>query len=264
MSGTGCRAVGLLGCRSLPAPGTIARLDDDPEAALKPAQRPLALICLVLCQTALAERSRLADGTDVVERGDCEIEAGYRRHTARGTPAQHESALHVGCGIGWRTELAATFASRRSAGARDAALGVEAKSSLRERGIGRIGWQLVYGLGAERTGEGGRWRHTEQFIAVEATLQPAQAWLIEAKLGTARDRIARRDGTVWALAAEHAIDARVEARAEVGGDDRGTPLLSVGLRYHVWPERALVTLSYGFKASAPHERRIGLGITFEF
>ncbi len=40
---------------------------------------------------------------------------------------------------------------------------------------------LVYSLGAERVGGGRPWRRTEQFFAVEATLQPLNAWPIEAK-----------------------------------------------------------------------------------
>jgi hypothetical protein len=143
-------------------------------------------------------------------------------------------------------------------------IGVEGKTSLRERGIGRIGWQLVYGVDAERPGGAGRWRHTEHFIAVEATLQPVRAWLLEAKLGTTRERIARSDGTLWALAVEHALTETVEARAELAGDDRSRPLLNFGLRYLFWPEHALLTLSHGLRVSPLRERRVGLGITFEF
>ena len=187
-----------------------------------------------------------------------------QRIATRGTAPELQSAIQLGCGIGWRTELTAAFARTRGAGAHDHAIGVEGKTALRERGLGRVGWKLVYGVGAERAGAGGRWRHTEQFIAVEATLQPVKVWLIEAKIGTARDRIARRDGTLWALAVEHAITQTVEARAEVGGDDRSRPLMSVGLRYLLWPEHALVTLSYGVKAAPLRERHVGLGITFEF
>lgn len=66
------------------------------------------------------------------------------------------------------------------------------------------------------------------------------------------------------MAVEHAITQTVEARAEVGGDDRSRPLTSVGLRYLLWPEHALVTLSYGVKAAPLREHHVGLGITFEF
>ena len=246
------------------AKGTIARLDNGPEAALNATQRLIALICIAACHAAQADRSRLTDDVDALERGDCELETGFQRTAVRGTAPVRESAMQLGCGIGWQSELAAAFVGRRSAGGHEQAVGLEVKTTLRERGVDQVGWMLVYGFGAERAGGGGPWRRTEQFIAVEATLQPAKAWLIEAKIATARDRIARRDGTLWALAVENAITEKVEARAELGGDDRSRPVMSVALRYLIWPDHALVTLSYGVKATPLPERRVGLGITFEF
>lgn len=69
---------------------------------------------------------------------------------------------------------------------------------------------------------------------------------------------------MWTLAVEHAITEAVETLAEVAGDDRRRPQVSVGLRYIVWPEHALVSLSYGASTGPLRERRLGLGVTFEF
>lgn len=226
--------------------------------------RILALMCAAACHAALAERSRLDDEVDVVERGDCEIETTWQRRTARGEPPGRESTLGLGCGIGWGSEWAVAFARTHSNGARDEALGIEGKTSLRARAGGRPGWTLAYGADAERPAGGGPWRRSEHFIALEATLQPAAGWLAEVKLGSVRQRSERRDTTRWSLGLERGLSESIEVAAELAGDDRDRPLASVALRYHIWPEHALLSLRYGVKLAPQNERRLGLGVTFEF
>jgi len=223
-----------------------------------------ALACAAACHAAQADRSRLADEDDVIEAGDCELELAFERQNARGAARERETSIQFGCGIGWRTELAATFARKRSDAQREQAIGIEGKTSLRERGSGGVGWSLAYGIGSERDGGRGPWRRGERFVAIEATHQPASAWLVEARLGTARDPVARSDRTLWLLGVEHAITEAVEARAELEGDDRSRPLASMALRWLVWPEHAVVTLAWGAGLGPLRERRLGLGVTFEF
>lgn len=199
----------------------------------------------------------------MVEAGDCEVETLFERQKARDSAAARESSIQLGCGIGRRTELAAAFARQRSERARDESIGLEAKTLLRKGGGAGVAWSLAYGMASER-GDGTDWRRGEHFVAVEAALRPAVGWRIEARVGTARDHAARKDKTLWALAAEHAITDTVEVRAELGGDDREPPLAGIALRWQFWPERALLTLSGGAKAGPTHERRIGLGIIVEF
>lgn len=226
--------------------------------------RLFALICAAACHSAHADRSRLEDGVDVVERGDCEFQSTWQRRTARGDAPERETALRFGCGVGFGTEVAVALARTRSAAARHSALGVEGKTSLRERAAGGLGWTLAFGAGAERSTAAGRWRHSEQFMALEATLQPASGWLAEVKLGTARQRSARRDSMLWSLGLEHSLSNSIEAVAELSGDDRDRPTASVGLRHQFWPEHALLTLNYGVKPAPQRERRVSVGVTFEF
>lgn len=228
------------------------------------ASRILALVCAAACHAAQAERSRLNDEVDIVERGDCEVETTWQRRSARGEPPEREAALRLGCGVGWGSEWAVAFARTRSNGARHDALGVEGKTTLRARTGAHLGWTLAYGADAERAASGGSWRRSGQFIAIEATLQPAAGWLAEVKLGSARQRSARRDTTRWSLGLERGFSASIEAVAELAGDDRDRPTASVGLRYQIWPEHVLLALSYGVKLAPQRERRLGFGVTLEF
>ncbi len=221
------------------------------------------LACAAACHAALADRSRLAEDSEVIEAGDCEIEAGIERAKARDAARERSSSMQLNCGIGWRTELAATFVTTRSDGSRDRGFGVEAKTSLRDRGEGQLGWSLAYGVQAER-GSSSRWRHAEQFIAIEVTYALGRDWLVEARLGAARDRVSRSDSTVWTLGAERALTESVEARLEVSGDDRHRPQWNAGLRFAVWPEHALLSVFYGGRSGPQRERQAGVALTIEF
>lgn len=222
-----------------------------------------ALACLALCGVARADRSSLGDADGVIEAGDCEVETAFERRSVRGSAAERTAAIQLVCGIGWRTELAATFARQRVDALRQEATGIEAKTSLLERRGASVGWTLAWGAGTERSASG-RWRSSEHFVAIEAALEPRAAWLIEARLATLRERSTHRHRTQWALAVEHALSATLEARAEIEGDDLGRPLTSLGLRYALWPEHALLSLSWAASAGPARERRARIGITFEF
>lgn len=222
-----------------------------------------ALACAAACHVAWADRSRLDDGTDVVEAGDCQLETARERRWERGAAPDRETSIRFGCGIGWRTELMAAIARKRSDATREEAIELEGKTSLRDSGETGIGWAIAYGIGTERVAGSPRQR-SGQFVAVEATLRPGSAWLVEGRLGSARDRPASRDSTRWSLAVEHALNDALEALAEVGGDDRGRPQASIGVRYAIWPELGQLELSYGAEKGALRKRRFGVSITIEF
>lgn len=223
----------------------------------------VGLACVATCALAQADSDRLASDGDVAEAGDCDIELGRERKHIRGDTPERESSLRLACGIGWKTELEAAFSRRHGSGARDQAIALEAKTTLRERERGSVGWALAIGVASQR-GSAVGWRRSEQFVALEATIEPARDWLVEAKLGAARERNARIDKTLWSMAVERTVSDGVELRAELEGDDRGRPLMAVGLRWMFWPEHAVLKLSYGAVSGPLRERRSGLAIKYGF
>lgn len=221
------------------------------------------LACVAACQTALAEGSRLTREGDVIEQGDCEAELARERMRFRGQPVERQSSMRLACGIGWQTELEATYSRHRVDAQSDESMALEAKTLLRERERGGIGWTLALGVGGERD-SGGAWRRSGQSIAVEASIVPAEDWLFEVKFGAARERGPRIDKTLWSLAVERAISDTLEMRAELDGDDRTRPLAAIGLRWAFWPDHAQLKLSYGAKSGPQRERRTGLAVKYEF
>jgi len=222
-----------------------------------------AFVCAALCQTAQAQRSRLADDLDPIEAGDCALEAAYERQTERAAASERTWLLQFGCGLGWRTEAFVSVARQRSDGARDVVVGVEGKTMLVERNVGGVGLAIGYGLGSERI-DRGRWRYNERFVELEATHRLDGGWSMAARLGTARDIIGRRNKTTWALSVERPFTESLEGQAELAGDDRARPVLTIAARYLVVADHAAVTLSYGAGTGSPHVRRLGLAIAFEF
>lgn len=222
-----------------------------------------ALICATVCGAARADRSRLGDEADVVEAGDCELEfALERKKMARQAVLERKRALQLGCGIGWQTELAATLEHKRDDEGRAHGFALEAKTALHER-RGDVGWSLVYGVERERDGTAG-WRTHTLFLSTEVTFEPTPTWLLEARIGTARDRSARRDSTPWALGIEHALTNRLELRAALEGTDRRRPEWRLGMRLGLWPEDVALSLEYGAGTGAARERSAGVAVSVEF
>lgn len=222
-----------------------------------------ALACAALCQTVQAGRTSVADVSDVADAGDCEAETSFERIRPRGEARQRETSLRLACGIGWDTEVEATVARQRGGDVRGQTLALEAKTTLAERGEGRIGWALALAVGAEKAG-GGSWRHSEYALSLEATYSLGATWLIEAKLGAQRERLDRRDSVRWAAAIEHALSERLELRAQIEGDDRGRPLAGLALKVSLWPEDLKLKLAYDKRWGPQAERRMSLSLQLEF
>lgn len=226
-------------------------------------RRIAALACAALCQAAQADRSSVTDTNDVARAGDCEAETAFERIRPRGEARQRETSLRLACGIGWDTEIEATLARRRGGDARGQALALEAKTMLVERAEGRIGWTLALAVDAEKAA-GGAWRHSEHALGLEASYSLAATWLVEAQLGAQRERLDRRDSLRWAAAIEHAFSERIEARAQIEGDDRGRPLAGLAVKYGLWPEHLKLKLAHKRRAGPQAEQRTSLGLQFEF
>lgn len=222
-----------------------------------------ALACSGAGALAAAQATGLGADSAVAEAGDCEVETGFERGRKRGEPAQRGSALRLACGIGWRTELEATMEWTRTGSQRERALALDAKTTLRERENGGIGWALGLGLDAQRLD--GRWRRSQERIELETSHPFGTRWLGEARLGTVRDRASRRRSTTWALSAEYAWSESVELKTELAGDDReNKPFLALGWRRAIWSEDLQLKLTWAERLGSPREQKLALALQYEF
>jgi hypothetical protein len=222
-----------------------------------------ALMCAALGNSVHADRSRLDDESDVVEAGDCELEIAFSRKKLQHAKPGLERSLQLGCGIGLKTEVAAAIVQSRGDEGRADGYALEAKTAWRERSRAGFGGSLFYGLERMRMSETS-WRTQKLFLGTELVWELSSAWLLEARLGTARDRPARQNSTAWMVGIEHTLTGAINGHAALEGDDRGRPEWRFGLRYKLWPEHALISLEYGLGTGSERHRSVGAAITFEF
>lgn len=226
----------------------------------------IALSMLVLAVTttaALADRSRLDDESDVVDGGDCELELAVERTRAGDDARERGRSMTFGCGIGWGSELALGIASARDGSSRTRITALAGKTALRSRAGDGVGLSLAWAIDGQREA-GSRWRRSGHVVALEATRAVGSSWLFEAVLGAARDRVERRDALVWSLGVERALGEAFEAKLEWSGSDRERPTLGAALRWEIWPDHALLSVSYERRGGPVRERQVGVAVTFEF
>ena len=235
-------------------------------SSMRACQPPAVLLLLLVMAMppAWAERSRLDDEAEVVERGDCEISWALQRERERSPARRRESrALELGCGIGWGSELALALQRQRSReGDKDEAADLELKTTLIPREGAGFGLSLIAAARRERVPQlPARW--AEMGLALEAAQQPAAGWRLQARVGTQRDRSARRDSTAWELASEHALAERWELRAQLAGEDRPGLQWALSLRWQVWPEDLSLSLTHGASTAGGRARIWALVLNWE-
>lgn len=226
-----------------------------------------AAVLMAASLPVLAERARLGDEAEVSERGDCELEWAMRRERERErerrAARRHGRSLELGCGVGGDSEVSlALQRDRGSEGERESAAEIELKTVFAPRAGAGIGWSLIAGARRERAPQvPSRW--AEQSLAVAAAQEPAAGWRVEARLGTQRNLVERRDRSAWEIALEHALSERWEARMQLAGEDRNRPQWALALRWQFWPDQVALTLRHGGSMGSGRTRQSALAVAWE-
>ena len=111
----------------------------------------------VISPAAWAGQPLSTEDAAVLERSDCELETSLRRQSARAADAASGIALKVGCGVGWRSQLALGLDGERSGGRTDQGLRLGGKTALNDAAAGLPAFTLAWELAAARPA-GGRSR----------------------------------------------------------------------------------------------------------
>ncbi|MBX3607868.1 MAG: hypothetical protein KF788_21525 [Piscinibacter sp.] len=193
--------------------------------------RHLALLSLTLAaQAAHAGRPLATEDADVLERGACEWESFAAHARADGEPSARGWTTQVGCGIGWRSQLALAYSRARSDGVTGEGLLLGGKTQLIPRDDQRTGWTLAWGLAGAKE-DGGSFEHETSYLNLVATHTLAEGLTGHANLGWVRSESADASSTTWNLALEKAVGAGVDLMGEVYGDDRSDAWLGLGARW---------------------------------
>lgn len=226
---------------------------------------PGALLALTLLLPALpaqAGRPLVTEDAGMLGGGECELESVAARERARDVPTVRSASAQVGCGIGWRSQVA-LFAGRSSSeGVRTEDVALVGKSALIELTDDKPGVVLAWALGASRE-RGASFKHESSELKAVYT-HPLGDWLLHGNLGWTRSEADKLNTTIWSVAAERTGLGPFDLMGEVFGDDRGDPWLNAGLRLTAIAERLFIDASYGRQMNSGRARLMTLGLKFTF
>jgi hypothetical protein len=226
---------------------------------------PLAALGLALAAAmpARADRPLLTETADVIDRGSCQVEAvagSARFGGGSGVKTDLWDAAFT-CGIGYSTQPFVGYSHARSASSKVEGLVVGGKTTVIAPQGSRPGLGVGYGVfGSKEPGSG--WETGGGYADALATMALAKGVLAHANLGVTRDRIAKRNTTVWSLGLER--EGNLTLAADLFGDDRSeVTSASVGAGYR-FGERFSVNAVYTTDLDKPRLRIFSVGVKLEF
>jgi len=224
----------------------------------------LAGILLALAASpASAGRPFATEDAGVLAAGECELETYLLRQTSGDAPKQAGGWVQPGCGVGFRTQLAAGGGRTKVESDRFTAAALSGKTWLRALGDDRTGVALAYAVGGERAPGGGFKRESTALAAV-ASSPVAKDLLLHANVGWSRSQAQRLNSTTWALALERTGDNGLDVGAEIYGDDRAAAWLGVGARYALRPQKLFVDSSWAVQTNSARAKLVTVGLKFAF
>jgi hypothetical protein len=166
-----------------------------------------AMVCaLGLCFAGAAQAGRpfATEDAGVLAQKECEWESFAARARTSGESNVTAWSTQLGCGVGFKTQVALAFARSSFESEHAHALALGAKTGLIDGGENGTSVTLAYGAAAAKgPGEGSyRWNTTAVNLVLTRPL--SADWTVHGNLGWSRDRPAKLNTTTWAAAAEWA------------------------------------------------------------
>jgi hypothetical protein len=220
-------------------------------------------LLLLSSSQAQAGRPFATEDAGVLESGQCEWESVAARARTQGESAETGWSTQLGCGLGFKTQLALAFGRSTRESEHTNTLTLGGKTGLIHSGEDATSVTLAYGLNSSKEPGHSAYRWDTSAVNLVVT-QPLPAdWTVHANLGWSRDRPTKLNTTTWAVAAEWAASEQWALGAEVYGDDRSRPWYGVGARWDfsaAWS----VNAAYAVNRETPHTHAVSVGFKFAF
>lgn len=230
--------------------------------------RPAFVVCCLAvlwggADPAQAGRPFATEDAGVLAQKECEWESFAARAKARGESSATAWSTQVGCGVGFKTQLALAFARSKFESERANAWALSGKTGLIDGGEDGTSVTLAYGAVSAKGPGDGSYRLNTTAINLALTRPLPADWTVHANVGWSRDRPNKLDSTTWALAAEWAATEQWSVGAETYGDDRNKPWLGVGVRWTLSKAWSL-NASYAVNRETPRTSAGSVGFKFAF
>ena len=231
--------------------------------------RMCSALLLLLSAPAFAGRPLVTEDAAIIDKGDVEVEAFYRRQTERETPALTGFHLQPSVGIGLKTQLGigvdysrqynADFDATKSSGG----YSIVGKTGIKELTDDAYGIAIAYGVDRTRA-PGESFRYDNAVINGVVTV-PVQQWLFHGNLGWTRSRLDAVNSTIWALAAERTgVIGPVDLAVETFGTDHEPAWVQLAARWVVNKDRLFVDASYGVQTGSSRAKLLTIGTKLAF
>ena len=203
----------------------------------------LTLLALALAGAGAVQAARplYTDDARIVDPGACQVESWVR--------ADRDSTelwAMPGCNFSGNLEL--TLGSARlhdTAGSRSGPLVAQGKTVFRPVTSNDWGWGAALG-GASDTGTGSR----DLFVYLPLTLSLLDDRLfVHGNLGAKREGVEKRQQLTWGLAVERTVNDSVGLIGEIFSQDKGRPLLQLGMRYWLVRDAVQIDATAGNRLS---------------
>ena len=230
--------------------------------------RPAFVVCCLAvlwggADPAQAGRPFATEDAGVLAQKECEWESFAARAKARGESSASAWSTQVGCGVGFKTQLALAFARSKFESERANAWALSGKTGLIDGGEDGTSVTLAYGAVSAKGPGDGSYRLNTTAINLALTRPLPADWTVHANVGWSRDRPNKLDSTTWAVAAEWAATEQWSVGAETYGDDRNKPWLGVGARWTLSKTWSL-NASYAVNRETPRASAGSVGFKFAF
>lgn len=197
----------------------------------------LAATLLGLAPLAQAARPLVTDDARIVDAGACQLESWRHNHRQRS-----ELWALPGCNPTGNLEL--TLGGGRlhdDEGSRTAALVMQAKTLVKPLEPGGWGWGVALGLSSDpATGS----RDPYVYLPFSWSLRDDHTFL-HLNLGAKREGLEHRKQLTWGLGLEQPLHARFGLIGETYQQDKGKPMVQLGGRIWVVPERVQIDGTVG-------------------
>ncbi len=203
---------------------------------------------VLACATPLisqAGRPLQTEDAGILEAKTCEVEGATARARVAGASTSRDSALQLGCGVGFNSQVALAVSTASDGTDRERGMRLGGKTEIWSAG-GDDGaaLTLAWGVDRARAGSGGGWK-TSGVDARAVVSIPAGPLTWHLNVGHERDTQARSSTTAWGGALEHEGYGPLAPMAELFGNDREAPWWNLGLRYTIAKDKAYIDMSYG-------------------
>ncbi len=222
----------------------------------------LAAAALALCAAlpARADRPLASETADVIDTGDCQVEAWAARLRASGLPSTQGEVVFTSCGVGGRHQVGFVLDQARDNGTTDRGVSLWGKTTWVAPEVGKVGFGTSYVLRLDKAPDRGLRAETTGLLGA-ATLDLGHETIVHANLGWQYNRTPRQSTTVWSLGIEHGQAFTVAA--DVFGDDRSKPWASAGFGFNVNDSLSLNAV-YALQFDHPRVRVVSVGLKFQF